>query len=275
MKTIDKFNALEHMGEWMKCEDREIARCFQRLPIDDTPDFEKQYERLYGINFGKIDSKLLAFIENYNKDDNHKSLAMSLAVSDQAFTVYLEARSGDDYQYFESSETDNGRTYLSNEAKKWHQDDPLRKRYGILPVVRNHLCVNWFAQKPSNIHELFLALKFTPSSSKQVNISEITDPFYRVAVRARKYPIVDYNLDALKKVVASGSNIAVTFGMNPADYYYNDDLFTVILEVDNSNVEKDLIYEDGDEGTTFLDFVHACPPFCRPPDQETTLMNDY
>ena len=272
-KISDKGVAYGYMYEWAKCEDKDIEACFQRFNNGGDVTHAGQFERLYGIDFGEAGKEFYSFVQGMR---DKSSLAMSLGVQDK-FKVMFETSDGKDQSFYESDQENDGLMFHSHEAAPVGTVEPVRKRYGILPVVRDHLCVNWFGLLPSDIHEKFLAMEPTQkidnlaekyegaqisSSTLKKIISELSDPFNRVAVRAKKYPVTGYNLEVLKKILLPESKISVSFGIVPADFYYNDDLFTIILEIDNRNVDKGRITEDGDGGTTNLDFVGACPPAC-------------
>ncbi|OEK00275.1 hypothetical protein BFP97_01545 [Roseivirga sp. 4D4] len=301
MEKIGNNEAQAQIMAWAECKGNELFNCFQKFEAADCKNCNGgQFHRQRGVSFGQIDSGLLQFVTQEMPKMKYPQLAMCMAIADNAISVLFETIDDDgNKSYYGTNDIIQSASRTLSKAARDSSARPA-KRYGILPVVRDHLAVNWLGQTPGDIEKLFLSQKLTDVSDieekglediiegvagwleggRQGNppinlhnvVNEISDPFNRVAVRVMKYPIIGYNLEVLKLILKETSEIAITFAVNPADFYYNDDLFTLILEIGTGNTEVkaaagkkgEEIEKEDDEGdeTTFLDFVNACPPFC-------------
>jgi|GEM_PF-5545112 len=300
MEKIGNNEAQSQIMAWAKCNGNELFNCFQKFEAADCKNCNGgQFHRQRGVSFGQIDSGLLRFVTKEMSRMKSPQLSMCMSIVDNAISVLFETIDDDGIKnYYGTNDIIQSATHALNKAARNSSAKPS-KRYGILPVVRDHLCVNWLGQTPGDIEKLFLSQKLTDVSaleeeglediirgvagwleggrqgSPSINlgniVNEISDPFNRVAVRVMKYPIIGYNLEVLKLILQEDSEITVTFAVNPADFYYNDDLFTLILEIGTGNTEvkgaagkkgEEIEKEDEEDEMTFLDFVNACPPFC-------------
>lgn len=278
-------NQVAHqLDAWAECASRDISGLFQKFI---TPEkggkLKGQFHRQCGINYGSIDKDWADALTGKVASEKGTNFALTLAVENGQFNILFEVTHHGNTEYYGSGLPDGGRCYRPEESPLPSGQYQVQPNYGLLPVVKDHLNVNWFSSALAVIPDLFVAERMTHMSSLGIlrhhsvpdtQALDLTDPFTRMTVRARKYPIVGYNKKVLQMLLKDGVDdleMSIQFGAIFADLYYNDDIFSPIIALKKSNPNKEETYPP--EDTTYLDFVAACPPVC-PPDANLQIPAD-
>ncbi|MCE7993437.1 MAG: hypothetical protein HEP71_15730 [Roseivirga sp.] len=81
----------------------------------------------------------------------------------------------------------------------------------------------------------------------------------RYVVRTKRYFINKEHAKIMHDFIKPDSEFRILFGANPADFLMDEDIFTPIIEINNSeSAERDHTRKQ----VEYLEFVQACPPFC-------------
>lgn len=138
-------------------------------------------------------------------------------------------------------------------------------RFGVSPALVRQFSNNWLRTTPN-----MRSLMFYGTQTK--NRHDEPAKILREVVRGKRYKLSNTQVEILTKVVRKGSDISILFGVNPSNFYMEDDLFTLIICVDNKNSTEFISEYSNDDNVltvdtmTFIEFVHICPPFCDPPN---------
>lgn len=305
MNSIKSEDARHQMLNWSKCRSEEFFEYFERFSSGNSENgYNDQFQRLCHINYGQLPEKLLSFILNMEASDLLQ-LCLGLFIDKEtgrkSFNIFFEVKKNSESVFYGFEDPSDACVFnLTNSGV-----ESFVPRFGISPELKNQLTVNWRACPTNFFPQLFYSQgineqrvvdlvrnnKSTVSYLENLlsmlvqnddkksdrKIAAILDssilglasnPLNRVLVRAKSYPIVGYNLNALKVLLNSKSTIKVHLGMNMSDFYRNDDLFTLIIELNQTNNFMG-VTRAKEEGNvpTFLDFVQACPPICCKPGE--------
>ncbi len=305
MNIVKPEDARHQMLNWSKCRSEEFFQYFERFSSENNENgFNDQFERLCHIDYGEVPEEFLKFIQGMGSSDVLQlclGLLIDVEKGSKAFNIFFETRRKDESTYwgFKDPVKACGFSLTASDSESF------LPRYGISPELKNQLTVNWRACPTNLFPQLFysqginerrvidivrnnkntisrlenLLTELVQDNNKKIDreVASILDasllglasnPVNRVLVRARSYPIVGYNLNALKVLLNSKSMIKVHLGMNMSDFYRNDDLFTLIIELNKTNDFMGTKSSKEEEGvSTFLDFVQACPPICCKPGE--------
>ena len=271
MIKLTNSHAALQLNTWAQCDQKNLVGCFEKFNPDFHEDIDLgQFQRICGINFGKIPDDWVKYFSQ--KDISDVKIAMCLGVENEEFNIVFEVFVKGKSTYYGSDLQDGGRFY-EPQPTEIPKSFSVKPNYGLLPVVKDHLCGNWYALPTELIPGLFIAQRFKVSnspgmlrhhSSPKREVLDPSLPFNRMTVRGLKFPIVGYNKQVLQKMICEDPTdleISIHFGANMADMYFNDDIFSPVIQVKKllGSAAGDTYPLDDD---TYLDFVHACPPTC-------------
>ncbi len=278
---------------WKSMPDNQINALFEQIFTNEelashrhtSLGIPQQFNRLRGYDFGEVvdpsgaEKGFRDYVKTIaeNKDEDIKmSLSMALAVrrdplgvEPDCFRLYFKTFDGNDINFWQKSESsdDHGMDY----STVAHPQRDSAMRYGISTELRNQLCYNWGVMPFSVVSDMFYALTSpkNPIYQNEKDDKTLKEEQIKLSkgwVRAHEYQIRGNNLQAFNSLLQEGNNnttrIRTKFGINLSDVLLGSDIFTIIIEVENgTRSNPDLIEVDN---TTYLEFVHACPPFCDP-----------
>lgn len=286
--------AKAEINKWKNRHDNEINILFEQQLTSAEVErvgasglgFKQQVSRLRGLDFGSVNHEFRTEIEKIKLGSNSNSnkpdgVSMELAIENvnrsgkeiKMFTIYFKTVVDGDEKYWKQN-LDQEFTDFRNYDVMAKDPRPSKKRFGISIELRNQLSYNWGALPFSLLGDLFYALTLPSSLNSKQKLEEYASDqiskgiplptieknllLSRGWVRAHSYQITGNNLAAFKALISEGGDDAIlrtTFGANLTDAYIGTDVFTVIIEIDPDGSQKD---------SDYLEFVHACPPFCDP-----------
>lgn len=247
---------------WNDASFTEFPRFFQRFFLMDStlgPLDPGLFLRLSGIDFGEVNTDIQApnFFDEVQGDG---PLSMTLGL----FEYSNEATPGTDFSFNVFFQSGNNTTTqspqffglvnpaqigaptgffynLASQPSTEFAGGPVKPHIGILPEVKNHLQVNWLMSQLDNVGIIFSAQGSRDSVRSNINEastatriqSAANSPFESMLFRTLRYPITMYNRDALRQVLQPDSRVLIHFGMVPADFFFNEPVFSPIIEVRN------------------------------------------
>lgn len=232
-----------------------------------------QYSRLTGIDFGKVDDEFKAKVNEIELNQDTKSttgLTLELAVHEGVFTVFFKTTIGNEELFWGNSMGNISCLYSVAPLPKRN----VIKRYGVSTDLRNQFVANWVSLPFFMVSDLFYSMSITAGDKPK--------PYSRnrAWVRAMRYNISGNNLTALNDLLKSGSDtqgIRLRFGANLSDIMLGEDVFTMIVEVDDEHSATSGRYVTNHtqntaepldvESTSYLEFINACPPICCKPGE--------
>jgi len=203
--------------------------------------------------------------------------------------IYKDKDNQDIIEYYQAGEEVSEGLITGPSEVHWKQ---ASKHLGIKKEVKDQFCHNWcylpnadvssmfysfgpnidaaaqlFHKNREIIHKLYHKVNSEEELVKSAEFKSLLDlastPSLFIPVKGLKYPIVGSNLTDLKAIVKEGSHLRVHLGINPSDFAQDKDLFTIIIELDNSPLSTGTMQlDDEDGGSSLFDFVNACPPLC-------------
>lgn len=247
-------NASTNTAEWQALPNDRIGAALQKyFPLADpqggNSGYGNQWSRLIGIRYGTIAPGLFQAINNGN------TINMMLATVDETiegevvkkFTILFNT--GGVFYGPDSADPLQGWFYDTTPVST---SNDLVARYGISPNLVNHLSNNYLAF-PFDLGSLF----YSWANNRQ------NPNWGRSWVRATNYPIsfTDDNYKSLQALLRNESIITIRLGLSPGSLTLNEEMFSLILEIDNSQVPT----PDPDPlprlaTINYLDFVGASPP---------------
>ena len=248
MKELTGTLPSDYIKEWKELEDSSLSRVFKVYNVPNggnsassgQPGFPDQWSRIMGIDYGTVSGDFYNIVKN----NPNAVVIMHLAVADNNFLVVFEVQ-GTSSQFYVSDLSDHGRFYDINSTP----ERTLVPYYGISGELANQLSYNWLVW-PHMVSDLFYALAHIEGETGRAQDKR----GFLCPVRAHRYYIDGYNLAVLKLILTPETTIKLKFGVNIADLLIDEDMFTLVLEVDPSGT--------GTSDKTYLDFVGACPPTC-------------
>lgn len=254
--------------EWKKTPDSEINCLFEQFLTGSefgrhartSLGYNNQFNRLLGFDFGEVEETFKGTVVKIANGTGNESLSMALAVRTEKvgeeelkyFNIYFKTFDGDTVKFWKpgQSKEDHGMDY--NPIP--HELGVSDKKHGISTELRNQLCYNWGAIPFSLVSDMFYA-QASPKNPE----SPIPNGLFHLSkgwVRAHEYQITKNNLNAFKVLMHESPKVEIKtkFGINLSDALLGTDIFTIVIEIKNVNTNE----------TSYLEFVHACPPFCDP-----------
>lgn len=233
----------------------ETIRKFIPLAEDNYSGNPDQFNRVQGINFGHPTQGFIDDIINPNLRAVNVHLGVVESLHEKKICLILETKikGRSTSNYYISNEEDNGRFYdnqfINSKGSQKHS------KFGISREFANQLNYSW---TNSNILPQKFFYSFNPKKDNKVHLpvihsSKVMNNFSWT--RVHYFPIFDHN-DVFKKLFTSKSSsnlgIRIFFGVNYSDFFVDQELFTIIIEVEDTSKDE----------KTYLDFVKACPPNC-------------
>lgn len=261
MKKFINQEESDYEKNWAICSAGSIDLCFDQLN-DESTDLEFRT----GIKLGAIEEQadftefqeFLKKCSDPNQSDNNKlSLCMGMAERERDFSFFFKFSSREsptsewvDTCYGIDSFLDR---YIAGPLDI-KVDQTAKLRYGITPDLVRDYTNNWLRTPPAMRSVMFYATQ------------KITDPLHyknsiRRVVRVKRFNVSLLNAQYLERMIKNRQcEIDVLFGVNPANFLMDDDMFTPIIRV------TEPANEGGQPVESYVEFLHPCPPFCPPPD---------
>lgn len=251
MKRINLLDVSETITRWKRITDEQIDSIFRAFVEDETKSFSgygEQYNKILGIKFGQIHEQFYRDLKTHQSEDI--AVIMHLAVEDDKINVVLESsiKGGKSDRgtthYITSHEQDNGFFFKVSDEKVKKEVPKL----GISIELVEQLKFNWITST-LRLRDLFYSFK-----KRKGAISNEDIKMNYCWLRAHRFVMEKHHIDIFKTLFEQNKldslNLTLHFGLNYADFMISEELFSLIIEIDNG------------EHKTFMDFVKACPPNC-------------
>lgn len=280
--TSEKLRVQNGIKEWCICRTIDIKNLFEQWVLADgeivnepsveslaakgAMGHENQYCRLTGIDFGLVPEDFRKEVHSIANNEGGR-VTMELAIEEGVFMVYFKTTSpskGKDVgTYWIPSLEPGEKTHLYGVAPVPHRS--VTPRLGVSTDLRNQFIANWVTLPFFLVGDLFYSML----DGQQVEPRQFNRN--RAWARAMRYNISGDNLTAFHELLKGDSGnkgIRLRFGANLSDVMLGEDLFTILIEVDDNyaNTRGRFILNnaltEALEETTYLEYVGGCPPLC-------------
>jgi hypothetical protein len=300
MKNVEHVNDINDINlaisQWKLLKSYEISSNFELNSGNASPNgWPYQYNRLIGIDFGKITAEFKACIDSATEN---ACVSLAAGISSSGFNLVFKRSDFGGSVYWEADHAETSRLYR---LLPYKPEINAELRYGISPKLKDQLIFNWSTLPSYMIGDFFnskvfydsgpskplgvleTSIKDLPQPTEPNYYSDITEAMYKLKlcsswVKTFEFLLDGANLDALKKILIHKdtfqSSIKVWFGVNFTNMLMADHMFTIIIEVDNrevtglpivcypENMIKEFTPAETIAPVQYLDFVQACPPNC-------------
>lgn len=246
---VDPSDRLAVHSEWLQRLPSQLSNCFE------LPDSNLEPRRITGLTYQQNEVFVQTIRDN---DPDNLNLCLYMAINNEGYI----------WPYFELKVNRNPMCWLFPSPNPYitstHFSSTKGTYEGYLGVsanYKNEVCINWALLPYYKVESVF----FTKSKFDVLSRT----PQLICQNRVRKFIIPGADMKAMQRVFSSKNqvrSISVHFGMSKSKIAMNEIPFDPIIEIKMAGFDQgqNQLVEDGDDpgDSTFLDFVHACPPTC-------------
>ncbi len=247
MKKINDKLADSLQSGWSRLPQEKVNNCFEKYD-----QVKEEYNRITGVDFGPVnprpgsESNFYKGIKNWGPDSN---LSFNMGVDfNEHFNPYFEMKGK--YACTVGIKKHLTQTFIS--AHRTRHGGHI----GVSVDYKNEVCSNWALIPYYMVSRIFFQTISLDGGGQGIKVDERTRLLQRPK-RVRKFIIQEEDIQAMRAVIQEKSHIKVHFGVNYGHSANKQIAFTPVIEISNS---PELTLDD--DGGTYLDFVHACPPTC-------------